>query len=586
MGVRRSAWALILFSTMACSSSTTTTPPPLDGGLVAGEDGGLVGSADGGMVGGEDGGRVAGDLCNGVTTRGRCVDANTWQDCVVVTERADPRLVTIACVSGEACQVNNGKAECTLTAACRNGDTECTDNGANVRTCTNNAWVPTTCTGGCVAVGVSAVCSSGIPTTDVTARVVYQRRTINDAHAALGDVSEAPARGFLVTVQRGTTVVASTKTSITDGTFTVKLPSALEGTDTVKVVALAEDGNNGVAYFIANPGFQAGQRDEATVSGVTAPTVWSFEFPATALQGGSPVLRITETGHASGIATVFDRFGVTYRDMQARFGRRGAPIVIWMGAGVAWKCGACVGDQPSVYFGTRFTQAMWYPADNDRSYYSDPVIGHEAGHWVMSAYGRSPGEGGGHSVSCKSFPGLAWSDGFGTWLGNYAAGSPVYFDIQEGGLFWYDIAARTYNGNASGWPMRPTPNDPDLLPSTAPGLLQKLSEGEVTAILWSLSNGVADPQPILAALATPRMMQPVNVGGVDMFERGYVRHDWDFVQATCTDNNVRKLNEPAPILPDLLDAMMCAGFPRDRMDAATVPTTFYPYPSGTPLCRN
>lgn len=591
-------FALLCFGICGCSSNTTVVPPAMDGGAIPAldggatpsedggatpaEDGGATPAVDGGMLGADGGTEEVGDLCNGVTTQGRCASAMVLEDCVVTTENADPRLVTTNCVAGETCQVQNGKAACVLTAACRNDDTECV-NANELRTCTSNNWVTTACANGCVTTPAGGSCATTATTTPTAARVVYERRTINGARNALGDPFDAPARGFAVTLERGGQVLSSTVTSTTDGTFSLRLPAALEANDKVKVTLLASEGNT-IAVALLNPNLPAGKRREAEVS-TNPPSAWSFEFPAANLQAASPVLRITEAGHSGGVATVFDETAAIYRDMKARYGRAGAPLIVWMGPGVQWDCGACQGDQSATYFGTRFEHMIWYPADTDRSYYSSPVIGHEAGHYVMAAFGRSPGEGGGHSVTCKSFPGLAWSDGFATWIGQVYAASPIYFDIQEGGLFWYDVAARSYDGDAQRWPARPTPSGSDVVTSSAPGLLQKISEGEVCAILWQLSNGAADPNPILNALASPRMTRTIDMGGVQRFERGYFRHDWTFVQATCTDNRVTRLSEPAPMMADLLDAMMCAGFPRDRMDAATVPATYYPYPSGAPACR-
>jgi hypothetical protein len=550
--------------------------PAEDGGLPA-EDGGSP--ADDGGTAAADGGNVN-DPCMGITDLGRCMSAMVLQLCEYPTDGSGPRLLTQTCAAGEACQTSaEGKSSCVLTAACRNNDTECQDTN-NLRTCVSNAWMVTPCPNGCVNAPVGAACASGIPTQMASGSVVFERRDINAGRTALGDITTVPARGFTVTVNRAGTLIATTTTSITDGTFSVGIPSALDPGDTIKVAAIANEGNN-VAYLVADPGFAAGTQPTNNVNNLTAPPrVWSWEFAATQLMGGSTVLTIQEAGSSGQVANVFDKFGAAYREMKTRYGAAGAPIIIWMGDGVAWDCGACQGEGESNFFGTRFLQHMWYPADQNKSAYADPVILHEAGHWVMAAYGRSPGEGGGHAVQCSSFPGLAWSDGFATWFGQFMVNSPIYFDIQ-GGLFWYDVSARTYDGNPNGWP-RPSPTGTDVGTSTSPGLLQKISEGEVTAMLYQLSMGSADANPILQALATPRMTKTAASGG---FERAYTRHLWDFNINGCMDSNVRNLSEPAPIFPDLLDAMMCAGFARDRMDAATQPTMYYPYPSGTPLCR-
>jgi hypothetical protein len=575
---------------VACSGGGTTVVPPRDGGSVVAEDGGTAledgggAQTDGGTAledGGAietDGGAMVTDPCNGVSDEGRCASSTSVELCEITSEGGRPRLLTQNCQAGETCQVGaQGKATCVLTAACRNDDVECQD-ASTLRTCTNNAWVPTNCPNGCVNAPVGATCAAGGTTQTLSGRVVFERRDINPDRSALGDLFDVPARGFTVTAHRGSALIGTTTTSTTDGSFSVVAPNPLQSGDVVRVAAIANEGAS-IAYVIADPNLPAGMQNTNQAYSVTSPRVWSFEFPAAEV-GANP-LRIRNTSSASQVANVFDKFGVTYREMKTRYGRPGAPIMIWMGNGVAWDCGACVGDGDVTFFGTRFQQQMWYPADSNESAFSDPVIQHEAGHWVMSAFGRSPGEGGGHSVQCLSFPGLAWSDGFATWLGQAMVGNPIYFDIQ-GGLFWYDVAARSYNGDSARWPTRPTPNAPDVGTSSAPGLLQKISEGEVTAILYALSNGPADPGPILQALGSPRMTEPNSQG---RFERGYTRRLWEFNIEGCRDSGVRDVGEIAPILPDLLDAMLCAGFPSARLDAATRPTEFYPFPSNSPLCR-
>jgi len=136
---------------------------------------------------------------------------------------------------------------------------------------------------------------------------------------------------------------------------------------------------------------------------------------------------------------------------------------------------------------------------------------------------------------------------------------------------------------ASAW-SRPKPTNMDVSPSTAPGLLQKISEGEVCAILWSLSKGAEDPDPILKALASKRMTEMTMVDGATAFERNYFRHEWDH-KADCMDVDVNAFPDPAPIMTDLLDAMVCADFDKARVDEAVAPMMHYPYPSSAALCR-
>src|SRR5690606_34614971 len=117
------------------------------------------------------------------------------------------------------------------------------------------------------------------------------------------------------------------------------------------------------------------------------------------------------------------------------------------------------------------------------------VTAHELGHWVMSTYGRSPGEGGQHILGIPSHPGLAWSEGWATWFSSVVRDSLVYYDKQGGVFFWIDLGARAYSGG-----------QPWLRPEARFGLEQLMDENEVARTLLALTTE-SSVEGMLAALA-------------------------------------------------------------------------------------
>jgi hypothetical protein len=311
------------------------------------------------------------------------------------------------------------------------------------------------------------------------------------------------------------------------------------------------------------------------------------------------ILRITEAS-GSGAAHLFNQVGEYSRALSMTYG--GAtplPFVVWFEYGTDWDCGICVSPDPvTVTLGGStfpFIEQGYVPGGTvNRRYFADGVLGHEWGHWIMESYGRSPGEGGPHGVGIPSFPGLAWSEGWATWLSSDQRQSPIYYDVQGNGIaFYLDISQRLYrvpsvvdagvaaDATAPSRPEWPRPAA-RLSDGTAAPMLQFQDENDVSAILYDLGDGGMSNQ-LYRALAAPRMTQTTMINGQALFERGYTRRQWSGGAPPYMD--VVNTGIAAPFLADFLDALNCAGYPRDRIDRATVPMTFYPYPSSTPLCR-
>jgi hypothetical protein len=349
------------------------------------------------------------------------------------------------------------------------------------------------------------------------------------------------------------------------GRFSLDVPASPTVNDFIVVYAAGTRADGTMSFVVADPRFAARTEDYPTSQKPTSPAVWSWSWKASDVSNGE-TLRILETS-GSGAARVFDYLRYVYAIGDVRWpGQPREPLVVWLGMGVSWTCGACQAPWAATQFGTRFGAQIWIPGDDDDSYWADAVTAHELGHWIMGTYGRSVGEGGRHCFGVPSAPGLAWSEGWATWFSSDARGSSMYVDKQGGTMLWLDIATR--NTSRSAWPR----------PTASRGLLQDIYENEVSWMMWNLSATQSlGNEPLDRALATVRMTAPP-------FERGYTRHTWD-VNDRCERENIEDSGESTTHFADFLDAMRCAGVARTAIDGATDPTVHYPYPSGSPMCR-
>jgi hypothetical protein len=390
-------------------------------------------------------------------------------------------------------------------------------------------------------------CTAG-PTRRLTGRVLYEHRLPNAARTDWGALQEAGAAGFAVFSLRGSERVDAALTSLADadaGRFSVRVREPATPDDRIVVAALVDDGRGALALAVADPGGPAGQRPPFAAT-PAAPRVWSWSWRVDQL-APDETLRIPEAA-GSGAARVFDMARRAVSHGAAASGGPGLSAVVWLNLDVTWSCGACFAPRAVRAFDQDFLSQVAYPGGSDRQVWSDTVVAHEFGHWSMASFGLSPGEGGPHTINNPLSHGIAWSEGYATWFGASTRNDPVYVDRQRGSMFWFDIAARRLGRGT--W----------LRPNPTLGLLQPIAENEVSAILWALAP-TAPRDALSVALSSRRMTLPP-------FARGY--------RNTTAMTNV-------PVLPDFLDALVCAGFPAARVDAAARPP--YPYDSAAPLCR-
>lgn len=503
------------------------------------------------------------DPCNGVPTSGICATSTSVSYCGVPTGEGVPRTLTYACAAGEGCQVQAGKAKCVVTAACRDAQTECQD-ASTLRTCSAGTWSTSTCTTSCRTTTLGSLCVAPGTLTTLTGRVLFEARAPN---AGLTDWESSPssyiAPLFLV-LSRGAGGVYDAVYTDANGQFSIQVPASPVGTDAIVVAAAASNDVGGLAFAVANPGFSSGGTKE--IATVGTPALWSWAWLTSGLTDGQD-LTITEA-MGSGAANVYFNLVGAYVTAYGQYATLGPSLIAWIGMGSTWTCGACFAAFPTTVFGLPFASQVWLGGDaTDASYWSDAVNQHEMGHWAMASFGVSPGEGGQHFLGKPTFPGQAWSEGWATWFSSAVRGDPLYYDKQGGSFFWLDISAAQYGAGST-----------FVQPVAADGLLQRLDENEVSAMMWSLSSsGAVAESAVYQALVAPRMVDPTAT-------RGYTRHTWAF-DGSHNFIDVVDTGQAAPCFADFLDALDCDGFSRSAIDAATVPATQFPYPSAAPICN-
>jgi len=555
-----------------CALLAAACGPSAIGPEPGGPDGGITPRADARPGSSADArpGTVS-DPCNGVPTTGVCKSTTVIEMCVQPTGAGTPKLETVTCQTGETCQMVDGEAECVLTAVCVDGATECV-NTSTLRRCTGGAWVSETCTSGCIDSALGDSCASSGGLVEISGSVTYETRSPNSDRSDWGGLWDAPAQGFLISSVRQTSVGWSyydtqvTTAQVGDqGNFTLKVPAAPTANDYVVISAAGTREDGTLSFVVADPRFTPRSDEYPTSQKPTAPAVWAWRWRATEVQNGA-TLRISDA-NGSGAARLFDYLRYVYSVGGVRWpGLSKDPLVVWLGMGVEWSCGACQAGWPTTQFNTRFGAQIWIGGGQDEAYWADAVTAHELGHWIMGTFGRSVGEGGRHCFGVPSAPGLAWSEGWATWFSSDARGNPIYVDKQGGTMFWLDISSRSTSG--SGWPR----------PVSTRGLLQDIYENEVSWMMWQLSVGEElGNEPLDAALASDRMT-------VGPFERDYTRHTWD-VDMRCQRVEVEDTYESTTHFADFLDALRCDGVARAAVDAVTDPGNRYPYPAGSPACR-
>jgi hypothetical protein len=347
-----------------------------------------------------------------------------------------------------------------------------------------------------------------------------------------------------------------------NGAFSIKVPTTKSGDEQLAFFLLHPDPTGAFAELgVYTPDVQDGVvSTETALDGQP----WSWAMALSDITPGVPVH--VDEQHGSGAIHTYTRLLAVQRYVSEFYGARPGTLVAWLRLNTAWDCGTCFAPWQVEASSTPFDAQLFISGTaQDRSYWSDAVTIHEAGHYTMWSYGVSPNEGGQHCLGMPTAPGQAWSEGWATGFSSILRGSPIYWDKQQGSMFWFDLGLRKYDQYA--W-QRPNPNG---------SLLQDIDENEVAAMLWTLAE-----DPLVGAENTLLGLRTPNVTTPD-FKRGYTRHVWDIQD--CRRVNNYDSGESAPMFADYLDGMVCGGMPASAIDGATNPGQAYPYPSQSPRCQ-
>jgi hypothetical protein len=445
--------------------------------------------------------------------------------------------------------------------ACVPDQSACADKQTLMKCDKSGAWQIQSCPDACRDSAMGGFCVEDTPTVAFSGTLSYEQFAAQDNYDDWAKTSSyQPAEGVLVLSGDGTDWLDAALVGA-DGAFTIN-------------VAATRTGQEKLAFFLEHPD----PTGAYTELGVFQPKVgdgrassqnkldgqpWSWTENLSGLAPGAKI-EITEK-QGSGAIHTYTQVLRVQRFIREFYGKNPGTLLVWLRMNTSWDCGNCFMPANTEVSATPFDSQMFIAADAvDRSYWSDAVTVHEAGHYAMWSYGTPPEEGGQHCTGQTSPPGLAWSEGWATGFSSIFRKSSMYYDKQGGSMFWVDIAQRRYKKET--W-QRPNPDR---------GLLQDIDENEVAAMLWELSQ----PDSIgvdatLLALRAPSVTKP-------KFKRGYTKHVWTMNK--CVRSNYQDTGKSAPMFADYLDGLMCTGSPAASIDAVTTPQQAYPYPSDKPLC--
>jgi hypothetical protein len=549
----------------AAASEGGATPGQEEGGApqASGQEEGGAPEASGGSPAGEAGGAGMSDAgpCQGVPTAGECTSKSQTRFCVVPTGNGIPTVVTQDCRTFEHCEQGKDGAQCVLDAgACIPGQSECID-ATSGRACTDAAvWETTVCAAACKDSAAGAFCVPAGATKPYTGKLVYQAFGPYDDYSDWGPQSQdLPGEGVLVLSMLGKDILDATLVAA-DGSFTLNVPASPAGAGQLTFLLLHPDPTAATAEFgVFDPDVAQGN---VTAGNKLDGQVWLWGAAVSDYPSGT--IRLDEN-HGSGAMHVYEWLRYAHKASIDFYGAAPHTVVAWMHLGTEWSCGSCFLSLPAEVQSFPFDTQLFFSATaQDRAYWSDAVSVHEIGHYTMFSYGTSPNEGGQHCVGNTTLPGQAWSEGWATGFSSIVRHSPIYYDKQQGSMFWIKLDDRQYTNHA--W-QRPDPKA---------GLLQDIDENEVAAMLWGLTvSADVGAGKTLSALTTP------SVTGTS-FARGYTRHTWQM--QNCQRSEIVDTGEKAPTFADYLDGLACAQVSPAAIDSVTNPSTAYPYPSKAPIC--
>lgn len=505
-----------------------TGVPHDDAGVDAGSDAGSPVRRDSGP--GED------DACTGAWAS-RCDSLYRIARCHA-TGPVTREFVYEDCVDDLICQEVGGDPAC----VCREGMSRCTS-GTTAERCESGEWVSMSCETSCSATVAGDVCDSEeLALGTLHAQVNYEKHSVDrELRNWDPDVEVVPAREFVVLSFRRAALLDAQITDA-EGAFTIQVPESPEDGDVIDIVAADVNSENELGLAVAD-----------------SHRVWQWAFATSDIDEGEDLL--IEEDNGASAAHVYDLIQHARGEVSAVYGEDPNKIVVWLNEDEVPDCGACFLDWEDDSIGLHFDHQIAFPGDDDEEYWSDAVILHEYGHHVMSWQGIAMNEAGPHYTTYPVNPGMAWSEGWASYLSSSLRDSPLYYDKQDGDFFWLNIGARTTSDHLDWWTIE-----------ADEGLTQLMLEFNVSRMLWLLEDQVGGRAQVWSA------MSEVTPG------RGYTARYWSNPNYP---NVYSDTGEPQSYVADFFDAVLCGDHATaDDVDAVTLPDEEYPYPSDSPICAD
>ncbi len=509
--------------------------------------------------------------CDGEPLGSTRCDGELQQSCIERNGKPQWSL-SVPCPGEESC----GEGSCPWVDCEKEGELRCQEEGKALERCIDGSWMVEPCTAGCRGGAMGTFCPPEEDLVELQGTFKYAARDFDpDDRSGWQVAGDRAGGGFLVVVgqiqEGGVPVyydVSTTSESPSElGRFSVKVPAKPRPGDELRVYSQLHTPEGKLLYAVGSPGHPEGMRSASERPSKGA-RVWSWSWPLEELGADSEVVVSEKDGAAA--AGFFAEMVKNLRFSGQFHKLEESSLVGWVSEGVSWDCGICFVASPVKAFDASFASQLFLDGGVDQNYWSRAAIHHEMGHWVMASYATPIMESGVHFTGMLSFPGMAWAEGFATWHSAQVRGETQLWSRIGSRFTWWDIGTREYLEAQKPW-VKPTASHED-------GVMQRMDENEVAAMLWELAGSSPDALSRMhAAIASPALKGPV-------FGRGYVLVKWDFDQSgNMTD--IVSTGVQGPTFADYLDVLTCSGFPSDVLERVLQPETIFPYSLDEPICQ-
>lgn len=530
------------------------------------------------------------DPCKGVPVDGTCFSPGMAMFCTVGTDDGEsvPKIEYVECGKTEICDESLGFANCVQDPnACTPGEQKCAPGETNLaKVCTPGGEFKDVACAGCVETTLPGfvTCPGGVEVATVFGTAKFENVSPKAGYVGYDDANPAiypVIYGYVLSIRYSDDFMKSqvldAATTDASGKFFLKIPKVAKlANDFVILVAAGFDaGTKKFPFVVLKPDLSDGKfgiDDVAPLAG--KPHSWSIK--SSYFEDNDDWIISVDDG--SWALQVYDAIRYTYFNAKnTLFGGPGKAVAVWVREGTDWSCGNCCWPVPTennVLMGTSDALNQVFIGTSQKSYWSNAVLYHEFGHWLMNSFGTSPGEGGQHFVNSKVPPGMAWSEGWATFFSAMARGNQVYYDFGGGGMWWFDLTQTQYKDGSP------------LKPFSGTKILQNMDENRVAAALWSTAELGKEPLKVAGNSAYWKALGAAQMND-DAFTRGYFKQIPGKAVKGGPDGasypDIKVTTTPAPMFADYLDALLCTAPNLAGKVKAAIGA--YPFPVNNPICK-